>query len=197
MDTKPVFGTIDITVDFVIDEIDDFVDENPITKSLPISTIESNIQRMEAMRYTFRSKFRDTDSFKAVMLKIKTYIKDAKSMIDDLRKGENTRVSYANRESFDFEVAEINLSMDEIEYRIRSDVKDSSDGIVEEMKKSAFSSRKILERLSDRMSKLVDKCPAGQLITFQKTKERYETIYKNHTLFERLVQSEFETRELN
>jgi len=85
MDDKPSLANIDLSSDVLIDEIDDFVYENPINRASPISTVEKNIQRMENMRLTYRTKFRDDANklYKAVMLKIKTYIMEAKQDISE------------------------------------------------------------------------------------------------------------------
>ena len=94
--TKVEKGT-DIGLEILIEEIDDFIDENPVNSKTPLSTLESNIKRAEDMRFSIRLRNREegydsTDnSYVTFMNNIKSYIKQSKQATSDSQTKEEVK----------------------------------------------------------------------------------------------------------
>ena len=71
----------DIGIEVLIEEIDDFIDENPVDEKTPLSTMESNVKKAEELRFSIRLRSKEegcdptNNSYATVMTNIKRYIK--------------------------------------------------------------------------------------------------------------------------
>ena len=77
--------TYDVGLEILIEEINDFIDENPVSSTAPLSTLESNIKKAEEMRFSIRLKGREGNdsthkSYISVMNSIK-FIKHTRQTV--------------------------------------------------------------------------------------------------------------------
>ena len=197
MDTKFSITDFDLSTERMIDQIDDFVEENPNEESLSISILQTNLSQAEKLRLVFRDKHGDSQRYKAVMLKLKGYILEARNAIKKLNHIDTSRSCVAEQEWFNFELVDTRKKLDELDLKIKVNVEASNNSELEELKKVASSTSKFLEKISTRISTLYSKCPSGRVGDVTVLKEGYENFSKEFTSFERLVESEVKRRDLD
>ena len=76
MDTNYSIANFNLSVECMIDEIDDFTVEHPIFITTPNQTIANHILRAEALKFTFRDTTHGQTNtyFETVILKLSSYI---------------------------------------------------------------------------------------------------------------------------
>ena len=75
MDTNYSIANFNLSVECMIDEIDDFTVEHPIFITTPNQTIANHILRAEALKFTFRDTTHGQTNtyFETVILKLSSY----------------------------------------------------------------------------------------------------------------------------
>ena len=97
----------------MIEEIDDFIDENPVNSKTSLSTLESNFKRAEDMRFSIWLKNREeqynstNNSYVTVINNIKSYIKQIKQAISDSQTKEEVKLTVIHRQSISLEISDI------------------------------------------------------------------------------------------
>ena len=179
MESKPSIINRELSAECFIDEIDDFVLENPISSSTPNDQILHNRYYAEQLRTIYREKYgKEALKYKAVMTKLSTYILNAQGIMTKRHSVTASRHLAADQEWFNFELSDSTNKINELKLKIQPNVEESNDTELEsietyisqssneeldEIKKSIPSMSKDLERISTRVSSLVSKCPAGKV----------------------------------
>ena len=145
----------------MIEEIDDFINENPVNSKTPLSTFESNIKRAEDIRFSIRLRNRKevydsiNNSYVTVMNNMKSYIKQSKQAISDSQTKEKVKQTVIHRQSISFEISDVNTKLKFIEQKMIQNVKDLSDEEIAKLKTDVSTSDKVLENVSERTAKLI------------------------------------------
>ena len=139
--------TYDDGLEIFIEEINDFIDENPVSSTAPLSTLESNIKKAEEMRFSIRLKSREENdsthkSYISVMNSIKSYIKHTRQTVNDSQTREEVKSSFIHRQSILFEISDHDTKLRLIEQKLLRDVEDLPDEEVEKVKTDAVAFNK-------------------------------------------------------
>ena len=194
--------TYDVGLEILIEEINNFIDENPVSSTAPLSTLESNIKKAEEMRFSIRLKSREEGndsthkSYISVMNSIKSYIKHTRQTVIDSRTREEVKSSFIHRQSILFEISDLDTKLRFIEQKLLRDVEDLPDEEVENVKTDAVASNKTLEKVSDRILKLIAGSTISDSEKIEKVKKRYEEIILSQKHFSDKLDSEYKKREL-
>ena len=188
--------------DIGIEEIDDFIDENPVDEKTPLSTMESNVKKAEELRFSIRLRSKEegcdptNNSYATVMTNIKRYIKQIKQSMIDSRAREDTQHTFIHGQSVAFEINYLTTKLMFVKEKMVNNMKDLSDDDVIKLKTDAVSSDKVLEKVSERIVKLIASSNITDSKKIDEVKKRYEEDILLQKHFFNKIDSEYKSREL-
>ena len=105
-------------------------------------------------------------------------------------------LSFIHRQSILFEISDLDTKLRFIEQKLLRDVADLPDEEVENVKTDAVASNKTLEKVSNRILKLIAGSTISDSEKIEKVKKRYEEIILSQKHFSDKLDSEYKKREL-
>ena len=162
-DIKPSITNHNVTAESIIEEIENFIEHNPINANLSNSAIEEKAQHIRKLRLLFRSKFRNSAKYDSTIQTIKTYTMAAANQVSQNHIREEAQHSKFIQQTFISDVSDVSSLLDELiktptntRPEVNSDLSD---------------------KIFDRISKLVLQCPPECFAALESLKKRYSLIH--------------------
>ena len=206
----------------LIDEIDDFIDENPINQFVYSEDIAIYIEKISKMRTELRSismelqnmaqkeEFQSfSDDFTQTMASIKEYIIKAKSRATDIQKTDKYQEVYRkeneernqNKRAAEFLISEVTRLSSELLYEFEKECDSSvSDEEITRRKDDLSSNLLKLDQLSNKFQKCLQIIPEdfhNKEDAINGLVNKYQGLIKKKEKYEKFISSEIQERELS
>ena len=201
-ESKTTLKLANISLKTIQEDIDDYIDENPIIEHLEVDEIDESLSRIESLRTNFKNihshlEADEDQTYERIIQSIKTYIKEGKAKKHNLKTAVTQIAESAKLKSVEFVICSIHQKLKLVESMTSFLPSTATDAELTNAHKSTHDTSKSLECVSRDLQPLIkDAFGTNKQAEVTGLQKRYEASIISLRSLILLIEKELSSREL-